>query len=602
MKSCNTIKIRCLYTATAFLFAFLLFFPASSFSESSDDADRIVYKPVISGVEDRELREILESISSTFSLVKHPPLTENLLRKRIENDIPEFEKALRSKGYFDPGISYKIKKDVTPVIVDIGIELGPPYLFDTVKISQNENRPEKTLKLPSQKDLGLDSGKKYSAGAVLDAQKLLIVEFSNHGFPFTEIKDREIIVNHATKKVDITFFVESGPLVYFGDVVINGLERLDAHYVERELKWKTGDQFNEKLVTETRGKLIQTGLFSVVNITKGELSESSKLPLIIDIKERTPRTVSAGVGYQTDSGFGAKLEWEHRNLLGKAEKLNISLAGDELKKNLSFTFQKPDFFSENQILILKTAYDDEVTDAFESSAYETSAIIERNITDIMTVGAGVRYRFSQIKDDDTDYSYFSFPLYLRLDYSDDLLDPSKGGRLYLALTPYNELFEDSNFIKFRATYRHYFEILADRKLILALKGSVGRIQGADKFSLPKDELFYAGGGGSVRGYAYQTAGDVIDGDPQGGLSIIETSTEFRYKFSRTMGVVAFLDGGRAFSDDTPDLDEEIFWGGGLGFRYYTPIGPVRFDAAIPLNPREDVDDGFQIYISIGQAF
>jgi translocation and assembly module TamA len=132
---------------------------------------------------------------------------------------------------------------------------------------------------------------------------------------------------------------------------------------------------------------------------------------------------------------------------------------------------------------------------------------------------------------------------------------------------------------------------------------VGSALGVSREEIPADERFYAGGGGSVRGIPYQLAGPLDeDDDPLGGRSLLEVGAEIRYNFTESLGAVLFLDGGTVYSSAYPDFSEELLWGAGPGLRYYTPIGPLRLDVGVPLQPREGVDDLFQLYISIGQAF
>ena len=105
----------------------------------------------------------------------------------------------------------------------------------------------------------------------------------------------------------------------------------------------------------------------------------------------------------------------------------------------------------------------------------------------------------------------------------------------------------------------------------------------------------------MRGFGYQEVGPYEDDRPTGGRSIVTGSTELRYKFTDTLGGVTFIDAGSVSDSVTPDLDNLSF-GVGVGLRYYTDFGPLRFDVAVPLNQKDELDQNYQFYISIGQAF
>jgi translocation and assembly module TamA len=80
------------------------------------------------------------------------------------------------------------------------------------------------------------------------------------------------------------------------------------------------------------------------------------------------------------------------------------------------------------------------------------------------------------------------------------------------------------------------------------------------------------------------------------------SAELRVRLTESLGLVTFVDGGRAFEDTFPGSGGRMLWGAGVGVRYFTFLGPLRLDVAVPLDRREGVDDAFQFYLSIGQAF
>jgi translocation and assembly module TamA len=158
------------------------------------------------------------------------------------------------------------------------------------------------------------------------------------------------------------------------------------------------------------------------------------------------------------------------------------------------------------------------------------------------------------------------------------------------------------FNKARVDYSHYVEVLAVPQVVLAGRTSVGSMVGESRADIPANLRFYAGGGGSVRGFGYQLAGQLNDDDdPIGGRSLLELSGEARVRVTESIGVVAFVDAGTVYSSTVPDFSETLRIGAGPGLRYFSPIGPLRLDVGFPLNPRNS-DDTWQLYISIGQAF
>ena len=170
--------------------------------------------------------------------------------------------------------------------------------------------------------------------------------------------------------------------------------------------------------------------------------------------------------------------------------------------------------------------------------------------------------------------------------------------------PYTDVLGPTlNFAKGRITTTRYLQLAKAPNLVLALRGSVGSLVGAERDEVPADERFYAGGGGSIRGIGYELAGPLDDDDkPLGGRSVVEGSVELRTRFGDNFGAVLFLDGGTVDTSVLPTGGTRVLFGAGPGLRYYTPIGPVRVDLGFPLNPRQGVDDPFQLYFSLGQAF
>jgi translocation and assembly module TamA len=194
------------------------------------------------------------------------------------------------------------------------------------------------------------------------------------------------------------------------------------------------------------------------------------------------------------------------------------------------------------------------------------------------------------------------PLGLKFDSTDNLLSPTKGIRAALAVTPERSLsVGGATFTIMQISGSTYFNLSGNGHSVLALRGLIGEVAGASQFELPPDQRFYAGGSQTVRGYRYQTVGPLFaDGKPEGGTAISAGSIELRQRIHGNWGMAAFIDAGQVSSNGLP-FSQHWQVGTGVGVRYYTSIGPIRVDVAVPTN-RPPGGDSFELYIGQGEAF
>ncbi len=201
------------------------------------------------------------------------------------------------------------------------------------------------------------------------------------------------------------------------------------------------------------------------------------------------------------------------------------------------------------------------------------------------------------------YALVGLPLYLKLDKSDDLLNPTRGYRAQASLVPYQSFSGPNLTFAFGRISASTYQRLDDgERYIIAAAAAMSSLDGASLAALPADKRIYAGGGGSIRAYGYQMAGPLdINKEPIGGKSSLELSLEARIKITHSIGIVPFIDAGSFYRSSLPQLGHRLLYGPGLGFRYYTAFGPIRLDIATPLARRRG-DAAIQFYISLGQAF
>ncbi|MGI9420029.1 MAG: autotransporter assembly complex protein TamA [Geminicoccaceae bacterium] len=574
--------------------------------DAPDDSDALAYEVAFDGLGEGNTKTIIEQISETLALIDQPPSSFNRLRRRAEGDLERLTQALRARGYYQGKVQVDIDREATPIAITYRFDLGPVYEIRKVVIELNPPT-EDDIDLPTPKKLGLEKGKRATSIKVIEAESELLERVRKQGFANVELGPREIVVDHNTAKMDMTFRLNPGPKVYFGETKVVGNEEVEARFVRRLIEWKPGKLVTPERLQTTQLNLIETGLFNSVRIEPGkDPDDQGRVPVRIEVKEAKHRTIEAGVRYRTDEGIGGSLGWEHRNLLGTGEQLGFELDGSQIGYHLRGEAREPDFLRRRQALVIASEIAIENTDAFKSRSIGASVGIERSVGDGMDLAAGVKFRALREEQDGDKESFglLSLPASFNWNHSNNLLDPSKGGRLSIQNEPFVDVFgNDIAFNKTTVAYSRYLRLKkAKPRLILAARVKGGFLFGTERDNVPADERFYAGGGGSVRGFRFQRAGELDDDDdPIGGRSLFETAVELRSQFTDTLGAALFVDSGAAFGSTVPDFEEKLRTGVGAGFRYFSPIGPIRLDVGVPLE-RRDSDDAFQIYVSIGQAF
>jgi translocation and assembly module TamA len=266
------------------------------------------------------------------------------------------------------------------------------------------------------------------------------------------------------------------------------------------------------------------------------------------------------------------------------------------------------FLNRDNTFISQIALNNETTDAYDATSGDISALLRQRFTRTFRAGGGLGLHPARVREiansERNTYKLLYVPLTADLDTRNDILNPVKGYHLALTMAPYQDIADrDIRFFNYILSGSTYYNFNSGDRVVVALRAAFGQIFGINHDKMPADLRFYAGGGGSVRGYGYQLAGPLEGNTPLGGLSMLTGSLELRFKITESIGLVPFVDGGTAFPDTVPDFSQQkMLYGAGLGLRYYTAIGPIRLDVAVPLNKREGVDSDYQIYVSIGQSF
>lgn len=502
---------------------------------------------------------------------------------------------LRAEGYYAAELSFALRQS------QIVYSVNPGPLYRIAQLS---------LELPPDISVAdgvvtLRQGDVLNAAAVHGAVESLR-QYVASEFCLYKVNVRySAKVLHDSRAAELKLILEQSPEVSVGEITFIGLQSVEQDYLRQRLPFKTGDCFKTAALDRAHLQLMQTSLLVRADIQPGQ-PVAGRVPITIRVAERVHRTLSAGIGFQSDNGVGLSLGWDHRNLMGRAENLSVESLLSATEQRIETTLTVPFFRQREQSLSLFNTAQRIDSDAFTSEQATLGVEIATLLSPHLRGSIGFELEFSQVQENAQDGSFtlVSLPLSLNYDRRDNALDPRRGWVMGAVVRPYQDLGgAGGEFLQstVAASVYHSFTRLPWQPTT-ALRLAMGSISGIQASQLPANLRFYSGGGGSVRGYPFQTLSSITDGTPDGGLSFTELSFETRVRWGSDWGAVAFIDGGYAFADASPKLNSQLLWGAGLGLRYYTSFAPIRFDIGVPLNQRAQIDDSFQVYISIGQAF
>ena len=570
------------------------------------------YRAEITGAEDSDLADLLDKVSELKTLEDKPPASEEALRRRADRDLGRLAEAAHSLGYWGAEFSYELDTQAEPAKVTVKVEPGPLYHVASVRVQGPDGQP---LAIPNEPKLPLRPGDPARTAPVVATETALLAALGNNGHPFAKVEDRRVELDKAAQTMDVTYTLDPGPAERFGPVVIQGLERLNPDYIEGRIGWQRGEVYDEAKVEETRRALIASGLFSTVRITPvADPDNLGDVRMTVDVTERLHRTIGVGVAYNTSQGPAARAFWENRNLFGNAEYLRLAVEGGQQIAGFRANFRRPDFLVVDQDFLAAAEVANDTPVAYHSRRAIVSAGLERRFGSFLTGGIslqGTKANVVQLANVNSitaaqrtqHYTLVGVPAYLKLDQTDNLLNPTSGYRAQLAVTPAHTLSSPNlTFVTNLVSGSTYWALGAEERAVLAGRAALASLDGAPLFELPADQRIYAGGGGSIRPYGYQLAGPLDLGNkPIGGKSSFVLNLEARVKITENIGIVPFVDAGSYYESPVPQLGRTLLYGVGLGLRYYTAFGPLRLDLATPLHKR-NADSPIQVYISLGQAF
>lgn len=586
--------------------------PAPATATGAEATPNLKYRVSITGLED--------GVSSEFKalsdLDKHADL-ESLaqLQHRARDDSALIDRLLRARGYYAAQIDLSVERpdgNDGRALVTIKVDPGPRYTLSDVTIVTPRGAPrELILELFAMK-----AGDAVDTRDIEAAEARVRTGLPEHGYPFALLGEREVVIDHAQHSATYKVGVTTGKLARVRQVRVEGAKLIGRKQTLRLSRAKPGDLYTSKDTEDLRRALVATGLFGSVAVRAVPVDPAPDGTAQVDIVATTEKaplhTIAGQVGYSTGEGARLEASWQDRRFVEPEGALTLRGVLGTREQRAASELRFSNWRARDRTLLLSAEAAHVNQDAYQAKTLTVGASLARETNLIWqkkwfwSLGAELVYTDETDTNLDTGFSQTrsfeiaALPSSINYDGTDSLLDPTRGFRLALHASPeaslQNKVF---TYLKAQIDASAYHPF--GKGIVLAGRVRLGSIYGAAREDIAPSRRFYAGGGGSIRGFGYQDIGPKDPfGDPVGGRSLTEASIEGRFRVFGDFGFVTFVDAGNLYTSPLPKLSG-FRYGAGVGVRYYSSFGPIRFDVATPLD-RQPGDAKFGVYVSIGQAF
>ncbi len=595
---------------------------AISFDISEGEIAKIKQINIV-GNETFKEKELLEQfVLSTSGWMTWYSKNDQYSKQKLSADLESLRSFYLNRGYLEFNVEstqVSISPDKNDIYITINVHEGARYTISDVKLAGELLVPEEEL----NKLIKVKTGDVFSREKLTESSKAISDRLGNDGYAFANVNAvPEINKEQATAA--FTFFLDPGRRVYVRRINMAGNTKTRDEVLRREMRQIEGGWYAADKINRSRERLQRLGFFSDVNVeTPAVPGTTDQVDLNYSVTEKPTGSIMAGAGFSSSQGLVLSGSISQQNVFGSGNFLAVQVNSGSINKVYSVSYTNP-YFTDNGISRGFDVYKRDVDTSRLSSVtqYKTSTLgggvrfgIPLNEKDTVSLGLAAERIENSIVDDTSSKvinfinEYGSVVNTVRADLGwardtrDSLLYPTTGSLQRV----YGEVgLPGLDLEYYKASYQHqWFQTFA-KHFTLMLNGEVGYAESYNDKTLPYFKNFYAGGIGSVRGYRTSSLGPRDTNDlALGGNSRVVVNAEVLFPFpglssDKSVRLGTFVDGGMVFGKgDASGRYERIDFGemryaAGVSLSWSSPIGPLKFSLAQPLNEKEgDKTEMFQ---------
>jgi translocation and assembly module TamA len=555
--------------------------------------------PAGATVEFKGLSRTTEKIVRATVALDDEPCTapDARVRRLFRRADTQIRQALEVYGYYAPTIDKTLERDKDCWRATFTIDRGPRVKLRDVRVGvTGAGESDRALVAALRKGDDFDAGEGLNQRAYDEFKASFASTAQRRGYFDGRFATSRIDVYPEELAADITIDYATGERYRFGPVTLDQ-DVLEPELALKYVNFKEGEPYDADIVNELYTDLLAGGYFQNVELrTTPRPAPDLDVPVTIVLTASAPRTWKTGVGYATDTGAKVRLDYLDQRLNRKGHQLEFRSTFSEVKGEATVGYRMPRGSPRDEWLSFETGY------RYEDPADSTSDEFRLGVKDVKRRRGNWKEKRSldyvretfQVGNEDEVTSNLVLPA---VSWSDQprLLPPRprSAHRLSFTVSGTDEILgSDTAFLQLDSEGKLILPLWTTARLIL--RGEVGWTIKDEFKDLPLSVRYFAGGDNSVRGYDYKTLGPTdAEGSVTGGADILVGSVEIDQRVFGNWSVAAFVDMGNAF-DSFKDMSLKT--GVGAGIRWFSPLGPIRFDVGVPLS---DAPDSFRIHITLG---
>ncbi len=500
-------------------------------------------------------------------------------------------RAGRALGYYQAVTGIDVSRESDCWQITVEIEPGEPVRVSAINI---EIRSDEDFFQDALGNLGIGVGDQLNQGDYERIKSNLSTIAVENGFFGAEFVNSRIALDLQKNTAAVNIDFDPGARYRIGDINIQELDALSGDFLNRYFNVQRGNFYSSEALLSLRNTLNNSQYFSNVSVTPAlQRSENNFIPLDVGLALRPQQVYSYGAGVTTDIGPRLRFEWDNRYLNRRGHNLEVNSGGSPVQASVDVAYGIPWTEPATQRLTFSGGFLHEDIDTYDTNTIKLGAnfgFINRFDWQ-QNVFLNFQHDNYSINRADETADLLIGGVNISKTRADDALYPSRGWKLFAEISGASSaVLSTESFLQFELGAK-LIETVGPGRVILKLETGSSLVD--DLVDLPVSVQYFTGGDQTVRGFKYQTLGPLnANGEVTGGKHMLAAGIEYDFNLAPNWKIALFMDAGNAFNNWS---DYELKESYGVGLRWLSPIGPVRFDLATPV----ESDNHVRLHITMG---